>query len=159
MNHWWFTAESEVQIEQPIENNNTEPSLDAIKIVYHPSSGRLSRTVNFEDYREQEENLCSSAYDIPEPWQPFRTRTDFEFAELVHEAFLTESQIEKLISLIHSVANNEEKFTIGNHRDLKETWKKASDLLTPVTPIFLFRSIMSVSKRLSYHSVVQKARN
>lgn len=113
-----------------------EPSVDAIKTVYHPSSGRSSCTVNFEDYREQEENLYNSAYTITEPWQPFRTRTDFEFAELAHETFMNEKQIEKLIRLIHSAANNESKFTIRNHKDLAETWEKASNLLTPV--IFLF---------------------
>lgn len=109
-----------------------EPSLDAIKTVYHPSSGRSSCTVNFEDYREQEENLCNSAYDITEPWQPFKTRTDFEFAELAHETFMTQNQIEKLIKLIHFVADNKGEFTIKNHKDLTETWQKASNLLTPV---------------------------
>ena len=113
------------------------PPLDAIKTVYHPSSGRSPRIVKFEDYREQEENLPDLAHNT-EPWKPFQTKADFEFAELAHEAFMTENQIERLIKLIHSVANNEDKFTFKNNRDLTEAWGKASNLLTPVRLISLF---------------------
>ncbi len=84
--------------------------------------------------------MQSSAYNITEPWLPFKTRTDFEFAEMAHEAFLTEDVTERLIKLMHSVAStdnntladNKNKFTIKNYKDLTETWNKASNLLTPV---------------------------
>ena len=71
---------------------------------------------------------------MTEPWLPFKTRIDFEFAEIAHEAFLTENVTERLIKLIHSVASadNKNEFTIKNQKDLTETWDKASNLLTPV---------------------------
>lgn len=112
----------------------TEPSLDAIKVEYHPSSRRLPQIVDFEDYREQEERVYKLADNIPEPWRPFRTRTDFEFAELAHETFSTENQITRFIKLINQnkSTDNKDGFTIKDYKDLEATWDKASNLLSPV---------------------------
>ncbi|KAG1756658.1 uncharacterized protein EDB91DRAFT_1233427 [Suillus paluster] len=54
----------------------------------------------------------------PEPWRPFRTRIDFEVAELAHEAVLTHEQTDWFIKLIHCS---------------RYTWDAALFKLTPFT--------------------------
>ena len=122
---------------QPLIKNkdSTEkPSLDAIKIEYHPSSGLPSKIIDFEDYREQEEKIYKLGDNISEPWRPFRTRYDFEFAELIHETFATKDQTTRLIKLINEnkSPNRNDGFTIQDYKDLEEIWEKASHLLSPV---------------------------
>lgn len=67
-----------------------------------------------------------------EPWLPFRSRSDFEFAEFVHDAELNRPQIEKLIKLIRRCNSAPDSFTFKNYDDLKGSLEDASKLLTPV---------------------------
>ena len=106
--------------------------LDSIKTEYHPSSNRPTRIENFEDYREYDATVRTSAKNTVNPWLPFKSRTDFEFAELALDACLNERQISKLLQIVHRVKSGEDTFNIGNYKDLCNTWDKASDLLTPV---------------------------
>lgn len=68
-----------------------------------------------------------------EPWRPFNSRTDFEFAEFVHGTALNRTQIDKLIGIIRRCQDAPNSFTFKNHKDLKGSLEDASKLLTPVT--------------------------
>ena len=105
------------------------PRVDDIRTEYHPNSGRAPDICHFEDYKPRAPRP-SSAPDS-EPWHPFRTRADFEFAEVVFKAALSEQQRELLIKIVNSVAAGQLKFTLGSDKELTETWKLASELLTP----------------------------
>lgn len=90
------------------DNLNTEPSNtddtslegSAIKIEYRPSSGKQSEVVTLEDFVRA--TPLDSTHPIdPEPWAPFRTRQDFEFAELALETGMSKAKVNALIKLFH----------------------------------------------------------
>ncbi|KAG6896264.1 hypothetical protein C0992_009421 [Termitomyces sp. T32_za158] len=73
---------------------NTEP---LFKVEYHPHSGIPTKIGSYSD--------CFPQTTIPppdfEPWKPFKSRLDFEIAELGLEAALNKSQLDRLIKLFH----------------------------------------------------------
>ena len=67
-----------------------------------------------------------------EPWLPFQSREEFEFAEIVHDAAMNQGQINALIKLIHNCQAKPGSFTLGSCDELKSYWETASKLLTGV---------------------------
>lgn len=105
--------------------------LDDIKNKY-PASGRKAVITHFQDF-----SRARAALDIPpdeEPYRPFYCRNDFKFARIAMDVALKADHVNVLIKLITSIKAGEE-FTITGHGDLMQTWKEASDLLTPVSQI------------------------
>jgi hypothetical protein len=107
------------------------PSNDSIRTEFHPNSGRGVKIETFEDYREHTLKP-TSVPEIKEPWRPFQSRTDFEFAQLALDAALTKSHVDKLIQLVERCIKGQDSFNLTNHQDLYKTWDAASTLLTPV---------------------------
>ncbi|KAG2112398.1 uncharacterized protein F5147DRAFT_572506, partial [Suillus discolor] len=102
---------------------------DDIQVQYHPNSGRPTQVYHFEDYRCGPGTPAAPPKVDPEPWRPFRTRIDFEVAELAHEAALTHEQTDWFIKLIHR--SRCKLFTLQNCKDVRDTWDAASFKLTP----------------------------
>ncbi|KAF8197090.1 hypothetical protein BJ912DRAFT_1020953 [Pholiota molesta] len=111
---------------------NGDIPIDAIKTEYHDKSGRknLVRIDKFEDYRDQD---IASKLSVPitDPWLPFQSRMDFEFAEVAFEACLNRRQIDKLIQIIHRAKSGEDKFNITTYQQLCDNWNQAASCLTP----------------------------
>lgn len=105
-----------------------------IKIEYHPKSGMAPRVVSSEEYKASlvDESDPTSPPD-DEPWLPFKSREDFEFAELAHDAALNRPQIERMIKLFQRCQKMPGPLTFKKYNDLKESLEKASSILTPVT--------------------------
>uniref|UniRef100_A0A8H7Y623 Uncharacterized protein n=1 Tax=Psilocybe cubensis TaxID=181762 RepID=A0A8H7Y623_PSICU len=61
------------------------------------------------------------------PWRPFRTRLDFEFAEIFLSAHLSHDQLEVLIALIHQAVTSPNEFTLKNDADLTQIWTFARE--------------------------------
>lgn len=99
-------------------------------IKYHPTTHTPSRIQHFEDYGKQDDSQPAKPHSS-EPWKPFQSRIDFDFAELVLDAALNNDQVEALIQIIKRVAGGE-KFTLSGNHELRNTWKEATTLLTPV---------------------------
>jgi hypothetical protein len=114
-------------------SSHTTP-IDAIKTEYHPHSGRPPCLENFENYRERIV-LTDTTHFSADPWRPFQSKLDFEFAELALEASLSKRQVEKMISIILRTQSGEDRFNIHSHRQLSEAWDQASALLTPVSQV------------------------
>jgi len=116
---------------------------DDIMISRHPSSGRdTPEFLPFDEY-------CSSKFDsesgdgptsdsddilLPEsvkskqPWKPFRTRLDFEVAEVMLSAHMNKRQTETTIQLFNRVKGtdrNDSDFTLVNYSDLSLIWDHA----------------------------------
>ena len=68
-----------------------------------------------------------------EPWRPFTSREDFDFAELAHDAKLSRPQIDQFIKLIQRCQEAPGPFTFSSFSDLKRVLDRASNLLTQVT--------------------------
>jgi hypothetical protein len=66
------------------------------------------------------------------PWLPFRSKEEFEFAELAHVAALIKDQVDDLVKLIKRCERNPGSFMFEGVQDLERSWEDASKLLTPV---------------------------
>jgi hypothetical protein len=74
---------------------------DTFKTEYHPNSGHAPAIETFSTFGHPVEAEASSMPIVDNtPWQPFTCRTDFEFAELAHQAALNKDQTNKMLQLI-----------------------------------------------------------
>jgi len=112
------------------------PNVGDILIEYHPHSGKGSRILSPEEFKATLSDRLAEPTEPPddEPWRPFRSRDDFEFAEFVHDTALNQSQIDQLIKFIRRQdESGSGSFTLQNYNDLKDVLERASKLLTSVT--------------------------
>ena len=72
-----------------------------------------------------------------EPWKPFRSHVDFEFAEFALDAALNKKQTDRLIKLVHRVRQQEDNFTLASHAELSDIWREASIASIPVDILVL----------------------
>ena len=112
-------------------------------IACHPSSGSdTPKFLSFDEYcsikfdSESGDSPASDSDDIllPEsvkskqPWKPFRTRSDFEVAEVMLSAHMNQKQIETTLQLFNRVKGAgpiDSDFTLVNHSDLSLIWDHA----------------------------------
>jgi hypothetical protein len=113
-------------------DSEAELKLDDIKIEYHPSSSRPPEIFPFDEFKRYTESMYEPPPD-QKPWKPFRSREDFEFAEIALDAAMNRAQIDAMIKLFHRCLNHMGSFTLQNNDDLKDVWDKALNILTPVS--------------------------
>ncbi|KAI6018654.1 hypothetical protein BKA83DRAFT_4464950 [Pisolithus microcarpus] len=65
-----------------------------------------------------------------DPWYPFQSHLNFEFAELALEAALNKEQVNHLLHLMKSVCSTGKVFTLSEYNDLQSTWQAASHCMT-----------------------------
>lgn len=109
------------------------PQLDDIKVEYHLRSGRPTETFRFHEYTD---TRPSDDIKIPvnsEPWKPFRSRLDFELAELILDTHMNKSQSTALIALIHRCISDPQSFTLSGYSDLAKVWEQAATRATNVS--------------------------
>lgn len=110
------------------------PKAGDIVIEYHPHSKRGTRIISAEEYKASLSYISEPTEPVDDkPWHPFKSREDFEFAELVHDAALNRPQIERFIKLIRRCQDTPGSLTFQKYSDLKDSLESASELLTPVT--------------------------
>ncbi|THH15034.1 hypothetical protein EUX98_g9526 [Antrodiella citrinella] len=110
--------------------SDRDHQIDDIKVEFHPNSQRPTKHYCFEDYGHHTPLEPQLEAD-ERPWRPFRSRGDFEFAEITLQAGLNNPQTDALIKLINRIIEGESKFTLRSHSELKRTWEDAADLHTP----------------------------
>ena len=108
-----------------------QPNLDDIKIEYHPSSSRETVVYPFEHFREVRPTSDFAA-TAEEPWLPFETRGDFEFAVLVHEAHMSHELTSRLLKLIHGIRAGETELTFDSPNDIRQAWDHATQFYPTV---------------------------
>ncbi|KAG1731406.1 hypothetical protein EDB19DRAFT_2008263 [Suillus lakei] len=96
---------------------------DDIRTEYHPHSGIPTKTDHFADFR------CHTAApslvsENTTPWEPFSSRIDFDFAELILKANLTKLQTNELIGLIRRAVL--ERFSVTDYDGICKLWDAAS---------------------------------
>ena len=64
---------------------------------------------------------------MKQPWEPFQTRSEFEFAEVAFMASLSKNQVNVLIQIIKRCINGEDKFEIRSHAHMLEIWNEWCD--------------------------------
>lgn len=98
--------------------------VDDVKIEYHPKSGRPVQILGFDEFQRRRPRARPVPVH-PEPWKPFRTRLDFELAELMLDSNMNAEQSGTLLSLIRKVLEQPGNFTLSNTDDLEKVWDHA----------------------------------
>jgi len=119
----------------PVESANTiagaaptvaeEFKRDDIKVEYHPHSRRDERVYHFEEFRQVKPSRPTPLCDT-QPWLPFRSRLDFEVAELALHTALSKDESDHLIKLIHRAMSGQEDFTLTSDKEIREIWESSS---------------------------------
>lgn len=106
---------------------------DDIKVEYHPSSG-IATSIHAFDAFERYPAATSGSIPLPDehPWRPFKSRLEFEVAEIILEIGLNNERTDRLIKLFHRCAIGKEKMTFKNHKDIHNLWEAASHRITKV---------------------------
>jgi hypothetical protein len=124
--------------DDPDNVSDTDHSDGDIRIKYHPSSHRELETFAFEDFTRVPVVPESIPLVDLKPWAPFRTREDFEFAELAQDARMTKPQVNKLIGLFRRCIESGDSFTLSSYDEMQKTLMVASERLPKVTVWILF---------------------
>ena len=110
-----------------------QPWLDAIKTEYHPHANQSPKVVKFEEYHEYHSQRHRPTPRNPtKPWIPFRTRAEFEFAEIALDAALNKRQVDALLKLFRRCVGGEDTLGLNDHAELTHMWELASVLHTRV---------------------------
>ena len=140
---------------------NRQNELDDIRIVPHPNTDRLEQIFSFNDYcgvTSESPSVASGADKVESvlgvhtgllnitwehasfpPWHPFRSRLDFEIAEVILSAQMKEPLIAKTISLIKQAVGNSSpasEFTFAGLPEYKKVWDHARDIRCSSVRIF-----------------------
>lgn len=108
---------------------------DDIRTEYHPKTKRSATTIHFDDYGRDTKNPFNDGPPNSSPWNPFRTRLDFDVAEFALRAALNKDQTEQLLNLLKRCADRDDECTIRNHNDLTQTWERASHKCVDVSTV------------------------
>ncbi|KAI0700322.1 hypothetical protein BC835DRAFT_1304172 [Cytidiella melzeri] len=128
----------EPEVENPSDNHNFMPGedpsahsaaindaqIDNIKVEYHKSSRRPTHIYSFENFKRNERTVDLDLL-TPEPWKPFKTRLDFEVAEVIHEAKLNSKLTDRLLKAVHKILQKPCDFTLDSSADLNRYWQSA----------------------------------
>ncbi|KAF8871312.1 hypothetical protein CPB84DRAFT_1903942 [Gymnopilus junonius] len=101
--------------------------IDDIKVEYHPKSHRPTKFYHLDDYAAQEGRPAEEPVTDQEPWKPFRTRLDFEIAELMLDSHLNVGQSSVLLSLIRKAIAQPADFTLSSTDELEKFWTAARE--------------------------------
>ncbi|KAG1733838.1 hypothetical protein EDB19DRAFT_1896555 [Suillus lakei] len=109
--------------------------MDDTSDIHHPKSGIPTKIFAFSDFMRHPAH--HSSWSAPEPnakpWRPFRSRLEFDIAEIALEAALNNEQTDRLIDICRHCAAQLEKFMFKNHKDVRAKWDAVSQRLTGFT--------------------------
>jgi len=112
------------------------PSVDDIKIEYHPHSKRPPEIIPLKQYQARRHKIkVAQRSTVKRPWKPFQTHAEFEFAEVALKASLTKNQVNALIQVMKCCIDGSDKFEIHSHDHLCEIWNAGAVLHTAVGSI------------------------
>ncbi|KAG1741895.1 uncharacterized protein EDB91DRAFT_1237102 [Suillus paluster] len=109
-----------------------EFEVDDIKVVHHPKSGIPTKVHVFGDFKRHPAHHSSWSAPEPDaqPWRPFKSRLEFDIAEIALEAALNNAQTDRLLDICRRCARQSEKFTFQHHKDIRAKWDAASQCFT-----------------------------
>ncbi|KAG2143770.1 uncharacterized protein EDB93DRAFT_1241355 [Suillus bovinus] len=101
-----------------------EFQLDDIKVEHHLGSGIPTKVFAFNDFtcRPAHHSSWSAPEPDAQPWCPFRSRLEFNIAEIALEAALNNEQTDHLLDICCRCAQKSEKLTFKNHKDVCAKW-------------------------------------
>ncbi|KAI5987075.1 hypothetical protein EDD15DRAFT_2372818 [Pisolithus albus] len=134
VNQFWAMP---AEVDPPADADNGTDSVDVdanniddILVEHHPSTARPSEKIPFVEFAQGHQPRAYKPDLSTDPWYPFRSRLDFEFAELALEAALSKEQINRFLKLIKSARCGRDSFTLNEYADLRSTWRATSHRMT-----------------------------
>jgi len=109
----------------------TTPLEDDIKTEYHPHSGHAMHVDHFNEYGFPSAE-APKPKPLDEPWHPFHSCIDFEFAEIALKSHLNRKTVNKLIAILHACSSGDAPFTLNSHDEMWEILQGASNKLTAI---------------------------
>lgn len=112
-------------------NMDLAPEDHHVSIHFHPSADKPHKTIPINKYFPLTYEKESDKPSVPpkevdrEPWAPFRTRLDFEVAELALSTHMNRGQINTLLSLLEKCAEAPKSLTLRSATDLEKVWEAA----------------------------------
>lgn len=134
------------------------------KTEYHPWGGCLPLFQSAEDFGRSDPPAMQAD---EQPWRPFKTQANLEFADIAIQASLNASHVNALLNIITRVANQSASVTFKNEKELRLACDRAAQELTPVRSLFPFlvhcihhnSSILFVLSSRSWMSQLSTKRN
>lgn len=117
-------------IDPTIAANADGYRVDDIKTQYHPNSNIREKVDSFSTYKTTKSS--PDAGPKGQPWAPFRSRAEFEFAEIALDAALSNHHVDALIDIIHTLIKGDSAFELKNNNDIRNLWDIASSTITAV---------------------------
>ncbi|KAG2096721.1 uncharacterized protein F5147DRAFT_747547 [Suillus discolor] len=111
--------------------DTTHFDLNTFKTEYHPNACHEPVIEHFSAFRHVEANNVRPHVDDEALWTPFKSRADFEFAEIAHQATLNKDQTDRLLKLVWRIVNGNTNFTLRSHTELLRAWDLAASQMTP----------------------------
>lgn len=117
---------------------------DDIQVQYHPAYAQSPQVYRFEDYEGFREHPPPPPPSAT-PWDPWRSRLDFEVAKLALDANMNEKQTNHLLEILNKLAKyaregrTEETCSIKSAKEMKDLWELAAVKATQVrlyVPVF-----------------------
>ncbi|KAJ8688724.1 hypothetical protein PTI98_013483 [Pleurotus ostreatus] len=112
-----------------------QPQIDDIKCEYHPLSERITEVHHFHEYSMQVKQPIDYIINN-EPWRPFRTCRDFEFASLTITQSLTKKAVDSLLELTYGAVGKDPSrgvLTLQSYDEMMNIWKLAANKMPGFT--------------------------
>ena len=108
-------------------------SIDDIQVEYHPNSGKPTEKYSFAKFTRVHAPKPYKHNAFTNPWYPFHSRLDFDFADLALEAALSKEKTNWLLKLVQCIHSNQECFTLCDYKDVENLWKATSHCMPVVS--------------------------
>ncbi|EIW85602.1 hypothetical protein CONPUDRAFT_150407 [Coniophora puteana RWD-64-598 SS2] len=112
-------------------SNRSRGNPKEFKTEYQPKSRRAesARYDSYETFRSR--SYVPEAKEDAKPWFPFRSRGDSEFASIAIDANLSDSLVNRLLSLINDAIEKKKEITMKNAQELRNVCDEAAKEFTP----------------------------
>jgi hypothetical protein len=131
---------------QPISSSSNQPtSLDEgeIWVEYHPASGKAPEILRADSSQSSVVPVpFEFNSDVP-PWHPFRSRTDFEQAELFLSYDCTDSFIDSQLKINNSRSPSSHGITMKSAKDMHRTLAKVLQIEDLATVCILLLTLLA----------------
>ncbi|KAI0794278.1 hypothetical protein C8Q74DRAFT_1247749 [Fomes fomentarius] len=125
-------------VEQPATSRNASLASSS-HIPLAPAPPLTNATTTGQGKWEVKEDNLTTEHD-KKPWQSFKSRIDFEFAEFALHAGLNHGQLSVLLDIVQRVAANPKDLTFGSASEVQAAWETAKHKQPTVCVIYLYPS-------------------
>ncbi|KAI6018748.1 hypothetical protein BKA83DRAFT_4464972 [Pisolithus microcarpus] len=108
-------------------------NVNDIHIEYHPNATIPPQEIPFAKFAQGHRPRAYKPDMSTDPWYPFQSYLDFEFAELALKVALNKEQVNRLLHWMKSICSMGEVFTLNEYNNLQSTWQAASHRMMAFT--------------------------